>query len=69
MNRIEYVHPHDLSPLLFGLLYEGLKGSNWKPAKLHEDGKWHDPDNGQEVDERAVYHVSLDVYDISRVTG
>jgi hypothetical protein len=65
MDNIEYVHEHDLPALILGLVWNTLKGSNWRPAMRREDGTLYAPDTGLPVAESAVRQVSLELYDVS----
>lgn len=65
MDNIEYVHEHDLPALILGLVWNTLKGSNWRPVMRREDGTLYALDTGLPVAESAVRQVSLELYDVS----
>lgn len=62
---IEYVHEHNLPALILGLVYDKLKGCNWRPAVRHADGTVHTMDTGEPINADAVCRVCLDLYDVS----
>lgn len=62
-DRIEYVHEADIHPLVLGLLWEGLQGTNWRVATRWKDGTPHDGNTCISVPEEVIRKVTVELYD------